>query len=1086
MNNSIIFKRQLPSSVSHRIISQSLRAYFKEIGEIFADGRATEHSYRLELENLVKALGGFGIRALNEPAQSDCGAPDFVVQKVGVPIGYIECKNIGSNLNKIQNGEQLTRYRDGLPNLILTDYLEFRWYTKGELRDTASIGAVLSLDKITTNKPGMEKVANLFKAFFEESIQTVHNPLELAEKMAGKARLLRESISELLNQETETSLHRLWSAYRKALISELTLEEFADMQSQTISYGLFAARCQHQADGTDFSRETAIFAKITPFLQEVLGEIAGPKIHHRIEWIVDDLVYLLKRADMEAILENFNQRSSKEDAVVHFYENFLKEYDPELRRVRGAYYTPKPVVSYIVRSVDYLLRDRFCLKRGMADRETIEIDAGDGRTELSPRVLILDPAAGTGTFLREAIRTIRSTIEKEGMAGAWSDYVRDHLLPRLFGFELMMGPYAICHLNLALEVAGERTGFTMDSMEKGRLNVFLTDSLEEAEEKTGALFLHEITKEAASASGVKRKHPVMAIIGNPPWNVHSKNKGDWIVQLLKGQDGLKKTSSYFEIDGRPLGEKNSKMLNDDYVKFIRFAQWRIEKTGEGVIGFVTNNGWLDNVTFRGMRQCLLKTFDDIYVLNLHGSTKADVQKNDENVFDIEQGVAIVFLAKYKRTVNELAKVRYASIRGKRESKENGGKYEYLLFNDVNSTNWTELFPRTPHYVLLQYDQTFETEYEKGWSLNDIFPKNKTGIKTHKDKVAYQWTKNDMKNFVSDFLMREPEDARTHHGLGKDVESGWVVSTAQDDLRSKPNLDECILPVLYRPFDIRFTCYTGKSGFIVRPRPELMPNMLAGNNLALISCRQKSQSGFPWSLTGVTRLMIDMCALSNKTREGNYLFPLYFYPENSLEKCIPNLKEDFIKELEDCIDMKFTPEGVGCLELTFGPENVIHYIYSILHSLEYRNRYGDLLKYAFPKIPLTKNRSLFVSLANIGKQLTEHHLMESDSSDWLKPVFPISGDGIVTKPMYKESNENSMGQVWINDQQYFEGVSMETWNCKFGSFNPAEYWLKVRKGKELRFDDIEHYRNICAILAKTQIHIKEIDETIDTHGSWPLV
>ena len=490
-------------------------------------------------------------------------------------------------------------------------------------------------------------------------------------------------------------------AYREVLISDLVPAEFADLQAQTAAYGLFAARFRHQPGSGSFTRQSAVFAETTPLLRDVFGRIAGPGIDPRIAWIVDDLARLLDRADMSTILADFGSRTVEQEPVVHFYEDFLAAYDHELRELRemrGVYYTPEPVVSYIVRSVDLLLRDRFGLTDGLADTEKITVDMPGGAQEESPRVLILDPAVGTGTFLREVIASIRATIERKGLAGAWPDYVRDHLLPRLFGFELLMAPYAICHLKLALEIAGTEAGVVMAY--GARLNVFLTNTLEEPHEAVSGqlvLLAHEIAREAASADSVKRDKPVIVVLGNPPYSGHSANKGPWIRGLLRGEDGVEVTGSYFQVDGAPLGERNPKWLNDDYVKFIRYAHRRIERTGEGVLGFVTNHSYLDNPTFRGMRQSLMDTFDEMYLLDLYGNSKKKERApdggKDENVFDIQQGVAICLFIKRADGADGPARVFHADLWGGREVEPDGGKYGWLATNDVASTPWVELAPQ---------------------------------------------------------------------------------------------------------------------------------------------------------------------------------------------------------------------------------------------------------------------------------------------------------------------------------------------------------------------------------------------------------
>ena len=528
----------------------SLRAYVRLIAETRSTGHATEHSYRPALKSLLEALGDEGTKALNEPSYVECGAPDFVVEHNGVPIGHIECKDVGINLDAIENSEQLKRYREGLPNLILTDYLEFRWYTEGELRESARIGRLNTDGGITFENAGAQQVASILHSFFTSDTPSIDNPRDLAKRMAAKARLVRDGIYKILEGESGSPLRDLLNAYREVLINDLDLEEFADMQAQTATYGLFAARCRHDPGSGPFTRQSAVFAETAPFLQDVFRRIAGPGTDSRITWIVDDLARLLDRSDMGTILTNFGSRNMGQDPVVHFYEDFLAAYDPGLREMRGVYYTPEPVVSYIVRSVDRLLRDRFDLADGLADTAKIKVEATDGTKEDNHRVLILDPAAGTGTFLREVIASIRTTITTKGLAGAWPDYVQEHLLPRLFGFELLIAPYAICHLKLALEIGG--LGFAMPQGE--RLNVFLTNTLEKPDDASSnqtVLMAHEIAREASDADAVKRDKPVMVVLGNPPYSGHSANKGKWIRELLRGKDGVEDTGSYFEVDGMP-------------------------------------------------------------------------------------------------------------------------------------------------------------------------------------------------------------------------------------------------------------------------------------------------------------------------------------------------------------------------------------------------------------------------------------------------------------------------------------------------------------------------------------------------------
>ncbi len=641
--------------------TDAISRYLKEVGEQFATGKATEHTYRPALKTLIESLGN-GITATNEPKRVDCGSPDLNITRGETPIGDIEAKDIGKNLDEVERSEQLRRYLDGLPNLILTDYLEFRWYEAGERRMSARLARIDSKGKLHPEKEGCKAFLALVDRFLSTGVPTVGRARDLAARMAALARLMREIIRRAFEDEGESgALHTQLQAFRKVLIHNLEGEQFSDMYAQTICYGFFAARCNHN-EAEPFTRQRAAFElpETNPFLGEMFGHIAGPKLDKRLTWVVEHLVELLNRADIASILEDFGRRTRRQDPVVHFYETFLAAYDPKMREARGVYYTPEPVVSYIVRSVDHILKKDFGVEDGLADTTTIPVyrnvrtRTGKIRREKvgeTHKVLILDPAVGTGTFLHGVVEQIHEHLQSKGQGGMWNGYVSKHLLPRLFGFELLMAPYAVAHMKLGLQLAEK--GYKFDSGE--RLRVYLTNTLEEAHEIAELdLFATLIAKEANEASKVKAEAPVMVVLGNPPYSGHSENIGAWIKDLLHGEDTVtgKPTASYFEVDGKPLGERNPKWLNDDYVKFIRFAQWRIERTGYGILAFITNHGYLDNPTFRGMRQSLMETFDDIYVLDLHGNTKkketAPDGSKDENVFDIQQGVAICLMVKKPR------------------------------------------------------------------------------------------------------------------------------------------------------------------------------------------------------------------------------------------------------------------------------------------------------------------------------------------------------------------------------------------------------------------------------------------------------
>lgn len=689
-----------------------LSDYLKRIGKALEAGNATEHTHRPALKSLIESLAN-GITATNEPKRVACGAPDFIVTRGQTPLGYIEAKDVCKPLDEIEQSEQMERYLESLTNLILTDYLEFRWYVSGKHRLTARLATIGAKGKFRAEPDGAEQVTELLTAFLNAQVPTIGTPKELAARMAALARLIRDIIRRAFEDEDKSgALHQQMAGFRKVLLHDLTEEQFADMYAQTICYGLFAARCNAKG-GEPFTRQHAAYdlPKTNPFLRKMFGHIAGPDLDERIVWAVDDLAELLNRADIAAILQDFGKRTRREDPVVHFYETFLAAYDPKMREARGIYYTPEPVVSYIVRSVDHILKTDFGLPEGFADSSKIKVKNPDTKEKADVhKVLILDPAVGTGTFLFSVIDLINESFK--GNKGLWSSYVSQHLLPRLFGFELLMAPYAVAHMKLGLQLA--ETGYDFKTDE--RLRIYLTNTLEEAHELTGLpLFTQWLAEEANAAGKVKQEAPVMVVLGNPPYSVTSQTKGGWIEKEIQ--------ENYYPCDG--IKESNPKILLDDYVKFIRFGQWRIEQTGYGILAFITNHGFLDNPTFRRMRQCLLDTFDDIYVLDLHGNSKKQERcpdgTRDENVFDIQQGVAISIFVKRLGAKKKQVTIQHAHLWGIRETDDKQeGKYAWLFAHALPDTTWKKLSPQAPFYLFVPQDTDLLPEYERGWKITDIY------------------------------------------------------------------------------------------------------------------------------------------------------------------------------------------------------------------------------------------------------------------------------------------------------------------------------------------------------------------------------
>ena len=1074
--------------------------YLRRIEKALTAGNATEHTYRPVLKTLIESINN-DITATNEPRREQYGAPDYIVSRAAAPIGYIEAKDIGKPLDVIEREEQLKRYRQGLHNLILTDYLEFRWYVWGEHRLTARLARVAENGRLKAAKNGAEEVAALLHEFLHSRVAVINNPRELAVRMAALARLLRAMILEIFAVENSVgTLHAQMEGFRRVLLHDLTKEQFADMYAQTIAYGLFAARCNTKTDG-HFIREQAAYdlPKTNPFLRRMFSHIAGPDLHEQLVWIVNDLTSILERTDIAAILKDFGRSTRREDPVVHFYETFLAAYDSKMREARGVYYTPEPVVSYIVRSVDHILKTDFGLKDGLADAAKIMVKDSDGKTEKEiHRVLILDPATGTGTFLHQVIHQIHDTLCANGQQGAWggkNGYVARHLLPRLFGFELLMAPYAVAHMKLGLLL--DQTGYDFGVDE--RLRIYLTNTLEEALQlRDLPPFTRWLAEESNAAADVKADAPVMVVLGNPPYSYESVNTGEWISTKIR---------DYYEVDGQPLNERNPKGLQDDYVKFIRFAQWRIEQTGYGVLAFVTNHGYLDNPTFRGMRRRLMQTFDEIYILDLHGNSKKKEKcpdgSKDENVFDIQQGVAIGIFAKRQSAGKDTVDVRHAHLWGLREvfgndaQKEKApvsGKYVWLRENAIETTDWTSLKPQSPFYLFVPQDTNLLAEYDNCRELSKIFVMNGVGIATSRDNLTIQDSPEALLNIVKRFALLPPEEARQTFALGNDGQD-WKVMLAQRDVNEKPISTDFIKKILYRPFDFRFIYYTGKTrGFVSRPRYEIMRHMLQPN-LALYVGRQGQAVGIDqWDLLFCGNSIEDY----NLYRRGNNAcFPLYTYPSDSAKNSFDNndlaleqnnrhsnLAPAFIADFSTCLRMTFVPDGGGDRLQTFGPEDILHYMYAVFHSPAYRSRYAEFLKMDFPRLPLTSDVSLFRSLCDLGRELTALHLMEKH------PVaatgFPIAGESAVDVVRYTEPGQGSaVGRVWINKTQFFEGVPPEVWAFHVGGYQVCQKWLKDRKGRQLAYDDITHYQRIVAALKETIRLMAEIDRIIDTHGGWPL-
>lgn len=1092
--------------------------YIAEVDKLYRSGRATEHSYRPALQALLTDLSA-GITVTNEPTRIDCGAPDYILTRRSIPVGYVEAKDVGTDLDHKSHREQFDRYRKSLANLIITDYLQFRFFREGEPTLTVRIGQ-LEGGKVKPLPAHFDEFARLIADFTAWQGQTITHAGKLADMMAGKARLLADVIEKAVSSDEQTQanteLKDQLQAFKNILIHDITPRAFADLYAQTIAYGMFAAR-QRDTTLEDFSRQEAahLIPKSNPFLRKLFNSISGPDLDDRIVWIVDDLVEIFRATDITALLKGFGKKTGREDAFVHFYEDFLAAYDPKLRKSRGVWYTPDAVVKFIVRAVDDILRTEFGLPMGLADSSTVEIevdtDITDNRTTSGRRrqrrkvhrVQVLDPATGTGTFLAEVVRHVHAQFE--GQEGMWPQYVEQHLIPRLNGFELLMASYAMAHLKLDLVL--RETGYDMGQPHgtpnqnaravrpsaaearpsvaeaQQRLRVFLTNSLEEAHPDTGTLFASWLSQEANEANAVKRDTPVMVVLGNPPYSIISSN-------LSEKQRAMVERYKY--IDGERIKEKGAlqmeKNLNDDYVKFIALGEHLINATGEGMLAYINNNNYLDAPTLRGMRANLLKSFNSLYIIDLKGNSKKKDRtpdgRKDENVFDIQQGVCINI--HIKNPNQRKARVRYISIQGDREM-----KYALLEEGRIGTLQWRELRVKPPKYELIPRDYEKLDKYEKGIRVTDLFPRSGTGIITARDRMVIDTAAEAIAWRVAYFRDSQETDEVLCKALDISLKKGWDIGRARQRIKQVHDIHSLIQPILYRPFDLRKVFY--HDSLLWSPVKHVMDNFFGHENVGLITARSNKSPRADHVF--ISKHMTETKCGESTTQ--SILIPLYLYPDatkqtSALTQSVqPNLDLAMVQQMAEGIGLhyRFDPEDLWAHGQgdTLTPLDVLDYCYAVLHSPAYRGKFKEFLKSDFPRIPFPKDlagqgdhAAQFRSLVQLGAQLRKTHLLEDPAVDRFITRYPEPGDNTVSRKLTAaspgwEATGKGLGRVWINDDQYFADVPETAWNFYIGGYQPAQKWLKDRRDRQLTFDDIRHYQRIIVALNETAKLMEEVDK-----------
>ena len=1043
---------------------EAVHYYVDTIARLAESDIAREHTYRPALVELFNTLSP-SIDTFNDPARSDSGQPDFVfIQKSNTEIvrGHGEAKDLGRNLDSVEQTEQLLRYA-GYDRLLLTNELEFRFYRTGQLYSKIQIAEKSGSGHISPLVNNFRAFIDEFQAFVDQPPVKITSAVKLAKSMGGKARRVRDYVKEIFHSPgrlEDSDVLKVYEIVKRNLVKGMTQNEFADMYAQTLIYGLFSARFSDPTLET-FSRQEArdLIPSSTPFLKTFFDHVAGAGFSPGLAQIVSEMCEIFRVSNVTTIvhrqLSKLDDKDGR-DPIIHFYEDFLREYDADQRNHRGAYYTPTPIVRYIIRAVDHALISDLGVSEGLADnlREEYEVPAQPGlalkpgnirrtRTNVMPvkfhRVQVLDFATGTATFLNELIKYVHRSFE--GQEGLWPDYAAEELVPRLTGFELMMAPYAIAHMKLGMTLAD------LGVPEQQQLRIYLTNTLEAPLEVNPDLFqiglLEALTAESAAASGVKKERPIMVVLGNPPYSGVSANNFPYanaFIDKYKVEPGGK----------TKLDERNPRWINNDYVKFLSFAEDLIEKNGQGVLGVITDNSYLMSPTFRGVRWHLANTFDKLMIIDLHGRKilgDKPERPGDENVFEILQGVSILIAIKTGlKPEGTLADVFHAELEGKKKSK-------FTALNNDDLT-WEKL---TLHPSMVYFKPTTANEhtgYHEGISLNDLFITKSVGIAAGRDAFTIAPTKSALQARLEDLAVLSDDELQKKYNI-KLSGDDWDFSKARADVGS-PLDKKKFIPITYRPFDNRWTYYTGNSrGIHTRPRDEVSRHMIGKDNLALCFNRRVEQQKRPFADALTVTNAIQFHALSIK--ESNYFAPLYTFDETGLRRS--NLDVGSVKRLTE--------------HLATNPSDreLFEYVYGVLNDPLYRTLHDESLHLDFPRIPVAPSEKYFSTYRQFGKRLIELHTMIAEDIYERVITFPTAGSNIVERYKFEA------GCLWINDHQYFGDVSSQAWNYLIGSYNPAQKWLKDRKNRMLTSEDIVHFQKVLHALHLSSVETQSFESPL---------
>jgi hypothetical protein len=1044
-------------------LSTAIQTYWQNL--VIASNETGELTHRAKLEILLNnAVAEFRLphTVVHEPKRGRFGAPDFRIDTTAEGIiGYLENKKLSeTDLDKILATDQLKKYRSLSENLVLTNYHEFVWLREGTVERRVRLGAFTDLTN-PAYRPSDASVADLtelLRLFLQQEPPALNNAKQLAGALAKRAKSLHDILlAELDRQQTERrpdTLLGLYDTFRTNVSTELTLSEFSDAFAQMLAYGLFLAKLNADAQPITLLNARTFIPHSFELVRELVGfldHLEKPQ-YQEARWLIRELLAIFNRLDLDTLRSTLSFRTQalkkslgfdEPDPYLYFYEDFLAAYDRDLRKQKGVYYTPPAVVGFIVRAIDSLLREKFGIAKGLADRH---------------RVTALDFATGTGTFLFEILKLVLGRVN----SATRPDYVREHILKNLYGFEYLIAPYTIAHLKLSQYLKEE--GYTLADDE--RFQIFLTNTLEPLVPQTNA-FVPHLSAEGKEAQRIKEK-PVLVVTGNPPYSGISKNNGKWITNLIE---------TYKYVDGKHFGERKH-WLQDDYVKFIRFAQHKMSQVAEGVVGIITNHSFLDNPTFRGMRQSLMESFDELYFLNLHGNVKKKEKApgggKDENVFDIEQGVAISLLVKYKKALvpfmanqamkgtSAFGQVYYADLFGTRTH-----KYNFSIISELGDVNWKQLSPTSPHYLFKDSTASSRNDYTDFYSIADIFQLQVTGVVTARDSFAIAIEYSVLENRINFFKDSKYSDANIAKELNLKDTRGWKIPEARKEMSSLPDVKEYIHRVAYRPFDDRYIFYHksavdwGRWGLL---------NHMFQPNIALVTSRQASVIGEDiFDAVSVTDSIGDF----NYFRRGGInVFPLYRYEaETGLFAGGMSKVENLTKAFREFVDAHYGRR--------YTPEQILGYCYAVLHSPTYRSKYAEFLKIDFPRIPFAEAAETFEAVSTLGWKLAQAHLLKQNPPAVGTPCrYHGTGTHTVVKVTWAaprpELGETG-GRLCINADQYFAPVPEDVWTFHIGGYQVLAKYLKDRKGRTLRLDEIEHLEAVVAALAFTVQQMARIDE-----------